>query len=66
MKSTHRFKIHEFEYRPYATLNHSVLNFLEVESIADWCEENNCVYYGTGIVEFPDKETLTLFLLRWA
>lgn len=61
-----RFSIHEFEYRPYATLNHSVLSLTEIEDIANWCEENNCRYYGMGLVEFPNKQAVTLFMLRWS
>ena len=36
MKNTSRFSIHEFEYRPYATLNHAVLSQEEINAIQDW------------------------------
>ena len=66
MKNTSRFSIHEFEYRPYATLNHAVLSQEEINAIQDWCRENNCKYYGMGLVEFPDRKTITLFTLKWS
>jgi hypothetical protein len=38
----------------------------DIEDIADWCENNGCVYYGIGVVEFLNDEALTMFTLRWS
>lgn len=66
MKNTSRFSIHEFDYRPYATMNHAVLSVSEIVNIESWCLEHNCKYYGIGLIEFPDRKTVTLFMLRWS
>jgi len=66
MKDLSRFEIHDHLDRPYATLNHSVLSMRDIEDIADWCENNGCVYYGIGIVEFLNAESVTMFTLRWS
>ena len=46
-------------------LNASVITSNEFEEIKQWCNVNDCRYSLVGLVEFPDDQSKTLFLLRW-
>jgi hypothetical protein len=35
------------------------------DKLAEWCENNNCRQEGMLVI-FPDKQTLSLFCLRWS
>jgi hypothetical protein len=61
-----KFSLCDLDHRPYAVLNHSVIEDLEWLEITYWCEQNNCKYRGIGVIEFPTSEAMTLFVMRWA
>lgn len=64
--STERFIVNDLDYGFYVILNSRILPADEFPKIEKWCNEHNCTYYNIGVIQFPNRETMSLFMLRWS
>lgn len=50
----------------YVMLNPWKISHDEILAVIDWCNTRDCIYHGSGVVEFNDKSLLLEFTLRWS